>query len=78
MDVEQSVKGILLDILDISEGDIVPGASLRSDLGATSVDLVEVIAALENQFDFDITDEEAHKIRTVQSLMGFVKDKVGA
>jgi len=75
MSVEERVKGILLDILDIDEGTVVPEATLITDLGASSVDLVEIIAAIENQFDIEISDEEAQKIRTVRALIDYLKKK---
>ena len=78
MDIEQRVKNILLDILDIDEEQIVPTASLRSDLGASSVDLVEIIAALENEFDLDIPDSEAQSVRTVGAIIEYVQRKTAA
>ena len=75
MSVEEQVRGILLDILDVSEGDLVPEASLRTDLGASSVDLVEVIAAMENEFDMEISDEDAEKMRNVGDIIRYVEEK---
>jgi len=75
MSVEEQVRGILLDILDVAEGDLVPEASLRTDLGASSVDLVEVIAALENEFDMEISDEDAEKMRNVGDIIRYVEGK---
>lgn len=75
MAVQDQVKEILLDILDIKESDVVPEASLTRDLNASSVDLVEVVAALENQFDLDISDEDASELKTVQSICDYVSAK---
>jgi acyl carrier protein len=75
MSVEEQVRGILLDILDVSAGDLVPGASLRTDLGASSIDLVEVIAAMENEFDMEISDEDAEKMRNVGDIIRYVEEK---
>ena len=69
--VEEKVKGILLDILDVNPGDIVPTAAFVDDLNATSIDLVEILTALQNTFDMNITDEEAQGIRTVQDAVNF-------
>lgn len=75
MSIEERVKEILLDILDIDEKNVVPDAIFITDLGASSVDLVEIIAAVENHFDIEISDEEAEQIRTVQALIDFLKTK---
>jgi len=75
MSAEEKVKSILLDILDVSEADLVPDASLRTQLGASSVDLVEVIAALENEFDLDISDEDAQTMRNVQDIVKYIEGK---
>ena len=76
MSVEGKVKEILLDILDIEDEEIVPEASLVNDLSASSVDLVEVVAALENEFDIDISDEDAATIRTVKSICDYLQEHV--
>lgn len=75
MDVQEKVKEILLDILDIAEERIVPEAKLRADLGASSVDLVEVLAALENEFDLDIPDTDAQTMRTVGAICEYIQAK---
>lgn len=75
--IEAKVKDILLDLLDTSEEKITPDASLINDLGASSVDLVEVLAELENEYDIDISDEQAERIRTVQSIIDFVQSATG-
>lgn len=75
MSVQERVNNILLDILEIKEKDLVPEAKLRQDLKASSVDLVEVIAALENEFDIDISDAEAAEVRTLGAMYEFVSSK---
>ena len=75
MSVQERVKEILMDILDVEEKAIVPDATFITDLGASSVDLVEIIAAVENHFDIEISDEEAQQIRTVRALIDFLKTK---
>jgi len=75
MAVEDTVKEILLEILEVDEKDIVPKAHLIKDLSASSVDLVVIMAAVENEFDMDIPDEDAPEIRTVQALMDYIKKK---
>lgn len=76
MSVEDGVKGVLLEILDIEEKDIVPGAHLMTDLDASSVDLVEIIAGIENEFNIQVSDEDAPKLRTIQTLMDYVRARV--
>jgi acyl carrier protein len=71
--VEEKVKEILLEILDIKEGDITPSATFVDDLGATSIDMVEIVTALQNTFDVDINESEAARLRTVQDAVGFLK-----
>ena len=75
MALQEKIDEILLDILDISEEDIKPDAQLRRDLGASSVDLVEIVASLENEFDLDISDEEAQEMRTVGAIIEFIQAK---
>ena len=77
MSVQKQVNEVLLEILEISEGDITASATLITDLGASSVDLVEVIAALENEFDLDISEDDAEKIRSVQAIYDYIASKTG-
>ncbi len=72
MSVDMKVKAILLQILDVRDEDIVPTAHLRKDLEASSVDLVEILAALENEFDIAISDEEGQSLLTVQAVIDYV------
>ncbi len=73
MDIAAKIKGILLENLDVSEPEIVPGASIMEDLGASSVDLVEIVAGLENEFDLEISDEDWAEMRTVKALLDYIK-----
>jgi acyl carrier protein len=72
MSVEVQVKDILLQILDVDEKDLTLSAHLRQNLKASSVDLVEILAALENEFDIEISDEEAQDLLTVQAIVDYV------
>ena len=67
--VEEKVKEIVLSILDVKPEDIVPTAKIVDDLKATSIDIVEIVTALQNAFNVNVTDEEAGKIETVQDAM---------
>ena len=74
MSIEERLNAVLLEILDVEEEDITPAAHLINDLGASSVDLVEIVAGVENEFDIDIPDKDAQKIRTVQALIDYIKE----
>lgn len=76
MAVEEKVKNILLDILDVDESQLLAQASLMNDLGASSVDLVEIMAAVEKDFDVEIGDDDAPKLRTVGALIDYIKASV--
>jgi acyl carrier protein len=75
MSVEDRVKKILLRNLDVKEDQLVAAATLRSELGATSVDLVEVLADLENEFNIEISDEDAMKLRTLGDVFSYISAK---
>jgi acyl carrier protein len=70
-DVETKVKEVLLEILDITPKEIVPTARFADDLKATSIDLVEIVAALQNTFDVDIDEAQVARLRTVQDAVDF-------
>ena len=67
MSVEDKMKKIIAEKLSVSMEEIVPEASFVDDLGADSLDLVELIMSMEEEFDTDISDEDAEKIVTVQN-----------
>jgi len=70
------VKDIVSDKLSISEDQVTEEASFIDDLGADSLDTVELIMALEDEFDLDIPDEEAEKLDTVGKALDYVLEKV--
>ncbi len=72
MSVENRVKSIIADQLGISEEQIKPESKFIEDLGADSLDIVELIMAMEEEFQTEIPDEEAEKIRTVGDAIGYV------
>jgi acyl carrier protein len=76
MNIEQKVKEILLDILDIKEEEIVPSATFIDDLKATSIDLVEILTAFQNAFDINIDESQASKLRTVQDAIDLLKSAI--
>ncbi len=76
MDVEAKVKEIIIDKLGVEESQITPEASFTNDLGADSLDIVELVMGFESEFDISIPDEEAEKIGTVGAAITLLKEKV--
>ncbi|MEA2114404.1 MAG: acyl carrier protein [Thermodesulfobacteriota bacterium] len=72
MAVEEKMVDIIVEQLSVDKDKVVSGASFVDDLGADSLDLVELIMAMEEEFDVEIPDEEAEKIATVQDAIDFV------
>ena len=70
--IEERVKKIIVDMLGVKPEDVVPEASFVDDLGADSQDTVELVMALEEEFETDIPDEEAEKINTVQAAIDYI------
>ena len=71
--IEQRVKKIVAEQLGVSEADVKSESSFVNDLGADSLDTVELVMALEEEFETEIPDEEAEKIATVQQAIDFIK-----
>jgi acyl carrier protein len=76
MTVEEKVKEILLEILDIKEEDIVPTARFIDDLKAGSIDLVEIYTAFQNAFDVNLSEEQASRLITVQDAIDYLKSAI--
>lgn len=70
--IEERVKKIVCEQLGVKEEEVVPAASFVDDLGADSLDTVELVMALEEEFDTEIPDEEAEKITTVQAAIDYI------
>ena len=73
MAIEEQVKDLIVEQLGVSMDKVVPTASFVDDLGADSLDLVELIMMLEDQFGGEIPDEDAEKLRTVQDAINYIK-----
>ena len=71
-EVEEKVKKIICEQLDVPEEDVVPSASFVDDLGADSLDQVELIMAMEEEFEVSIPDEDAEKIATVKDAIDYI------
>ncbi|MCU1284250.1 MAG: acyl carrier protein [Acidobacteriales bacterium] len=71
--VEDKVKQIIVEQLGVDEGEVTSSASFVDDLGADSLDTVELVMAFEESFDIEIPDEDAEKIRTVKDAVEYIE-----
>jgi len=74
MNIEEKVKNIIVEQLGVSADEVVPEASFVDDLGADSLDLVELVMVLEEEFGKEIPDEDAEKIQTVQDATNYINN----
>ena len=75
-EVKSKVTKIIVDQLGVDEKEVTPKASFIEDLGADSLDIVELVMALEEEFDIEISDDEAEKITKVQEAVEFIQSHV--
>jgi len=73
--VAEKVKQIIVEQLGVDENQVDPSASFVDDLGADSLDIVELVMAFEEAFDLDIPDDEAEKIKTVKDAVDYIEEK---
>lgn len=73
MAIEEKMVEIIVEQLGVDKEKVVPAASFVDDLGADSLDLVELIMAMEEEFDTEIPDEDAEKIATVQAAIDYIE-----
>jgi acyl carrier protein len=73
--IEQKVKEIIVERLGVNEADVTPEASFIDDLGADSLDTVELVMAFEDGFGIEIPDEDAEKITNVAQAIEYIKEK---
>ncbi|MBC7332168.1 MAG: acyl carrier protein [Synergistetes bacterium] len=76
-DILERLKNIVVEKLGVEESEIRPDASFIDDLGADSLDIVELIMAIEEEFDIEIPDEDAEKLTTVGAAVDYIKNKLG-
>ena len=72
--VTERIKQIVAEQLGVDEDQVTPEASFMDDLGADSLDTVELVMALEEEFDIEISDEDAEKIQTVQNAIDYISE----
>lgn len=77
-DVEAKVTAIIVEKLGVEESDVTPDASFTNDLGADSLDTVELIMEFEKEFDLTIPDEDAEQIATVGDAISYLQEKTSA
>ena len=73
MAVAEKVKQIIVEQLGVDESQVDPSASFVDDLGADSLDIVELVMALEEEYEMEISDEDAEKIKTVQDVISYIE-----
>ena len=76
MSVDEKVKNVIIEQLGVSADEVVPDASFVDDLGADSLDLVELVMVLEEEFGQEIPDEAAEKIQTVQDAISYIQSSM--
>jgi acyl carrier protein len=78
MGLEDRVSAIIVEQLGVTKEELAPKASFIDDLGADSLDIVELVMAMEEEFDIEIPDDDAEKIQTIEDVISYVKGKIEA
>ena len=78
MALQERVAEIIVEQLGVSSAEVSPEASFIDDLGADSLDIVELIMAMEEEFDVEIPDDDAEKIQTIGDAIAYLKDRAEA
>lgn len=76
-EISERVKSIIVEQLGVGPEEVTPEASFIEDLGADSLDIVELIMALEEEYDIEIPDEDAEKIQTVKDVISYIEERQG-
>ena len=74
--LEDKIKEIIIEQLGVSAQEVVPEASFIDDLGADSLDIVELVMALEEEWGLEIPDDDAEKIQTIQDAINYIEERV--
>lgn len=78
MALEERVTALIVEQLGVSKDEVVAKASFIDDLGADSLDIVELVMSMEEEFDIEIPDEDAEKIQTIGDAVAYVEEKAGS
>jgi acyl carrier protein len=78
MDLEKKLIDLVMEQLGRTKDEVIPTASFIDDLGADSLDIVELVMAMEEEFDIEIPDDDAEKIQRVSDAVSYLKEKLGA
>lgn len=78
MTIEEKVRKLIAEKLEVDYKEVVPQASLIDDLGADSLALVELIMTMEEEFDIEVPDDDAEKLVTVENAITYIKEKTAA
>ena len=78
MGLEERVTDLIVEQLGVSKDEVVARASFIDDLGADSLDIVELVMSMEEEFDIEIPDEDAEKIQTIGDAVAYVQERVGS
>ena len=70
------LKKLIVELLEVDESDVVPGASLADDFNADSLDIIELITAVEDAFKIEIPDDDVEKMRTVKDALDYIEAKL--
>lgn len=77
MAVEDKIKDIIVEQLSVSAEEVVPEASFIDDLGADSLDIVELVMAIEEEFGLEISDDDAERIQNIGDVISYVEERAG-
>jgi acyl carrier protein len=78
MELENRITEIIVEQLGVAREEVVPEASFIDDLGADSLDIVELVMAMEEEFDVEIPDDDAEKIQTIGDAISYLKEKLAS
>jgi acyl carrier protein len=72
----EQLKGLIVELLEVDESEVVPEASFADDYNADSLDIIELITAVEDTFKIEIPDEDAEKLQTVQDALDYIEARI--
>lgn len=77
MEVENRMAGLITEQLGVSKDEVAPGASFFDDLGADSLDIVELVMSMEEEFDVEIPDDDLERLVTIGDAISYLKERLG-